>query len=142
MRPYSAHTLKCEDCKTLYEIPRNHSEETRYVLDRIDAKVFKGMKVLNLDDEQVPIAKDKVKDSKHFVKAELMASTKVGKRLVIYAGKLGKKGKKNRTQIFVEPETKRLSFDQTDLHPTEVFTELEATFKDGSKHIIKKKKHG
>lgn len=94
------------------------------------------MKVLNLDDEAIPLADDKVKtkDGKFFVVANLNES-KTGKRLVVYAGE---KGKQNKTQIFVEPEIKRLSFDQNDLHPTDVFTKLEATFSDGTKVSIRR----
>lgn len=44
-----------------------------------------------------------------------------------------KKGVKEKTQIFVEPKIKRLAFDQKDLHPTDIFTKLEATFSDGTK---------
>jgi hypothetical protein len=36
------------------------------------------------------------------------------------------------TQIFVEPEIRRLAFDQKDLHPNDVFTKVEATFIDGT----------
>ncbi len=53
---------------------------------------------------------------------------------------LDKKGEKKKTQIFVEPDIKRLAFDQKDLHPTDVFTKLEATFSDGTKASQKKKK--
>lgn len=131
-----AYKLKCADCKKPYIIPRAFSEERRYVLDKVDAKVFKGMRVLNLDDEAIPIAEEKIpsEGSKFFVTGCLMKS-KVGLRLVVYAGE---KGKKAKTQIFVEPDIKRLAFDQKDLHPTEVFTELEATFADKTKFSIKK----
>jgi hypothetical protein len=40
----------------------------------------------------------------------------------------------------VEPELKRMSFDQNDSHPNEVFTKVEATFKDGVSTTIKKGK--
>lgn len=141
IRPYNrsideATSLRCEDCGNPYHISRSWVREKQYVLDKIDAKVFKGMKVLNLDDEAIPLAEDKVrtKDGKFFVVANLNES-KTGKRLVVYAGE---KGKPNKIQIFVEPEIKRLSFDQKDLHPTDVFTKLEATFPDDTKGTIKR----
>jgi len=129
--------LKCEDCESPYKIPRNFAKEKIYVIDKVDAKIFKGMKLINLDDESIPLAEKKVssEDNKYFVNA-LLTKSKVGLRVVIYAGE---KGKKEKTQIFVEPEIKRLSFDQKDLHPSDVFTKVEAIFKDKTKTSINKK---
>lgn len=96
------------------------------------------MKVLNLDDEAIPLAESKIssKDDKFFVTA-ILTESKVGKRLVVYAGE---KGRKEKSQIFIEPEIKRLAFDQKDMHPTEVFLELTGTFDDGSSVTINKTK--
>jgi len=119
------------------KLPRNIENERQYILDKIDAKFFKSIKFINLDDEAIPIAEDKAKstDRKYFVTSRLMES-KTGLRLVVYAGE---RGKKEKTEIFIEPEIKRLAFDQADLHPTDVFTKLEATFNDGTKATQKKK---
>jgi len=129
--------LSCSECSEYHKLPRQYNDEKRYVIDKIDSKVFKGMKVLNIDNEAVPLVEKKVssEDGKYFVTA-LLTESKVGLRLVIYAGE---KGKKEKTQIFVEEEIKRLAFDQNDLHPTDVFTKIEATFKDNSKASINKK---
>lgn len=128
--------LKCEDCEKSYAIPRSFGNERAYVLDRVDANVFKGMKVLNLDDESIPLVEEKLlsEDKKFFVTG-LLTKSKVGLRLVIYAGK---RGQKEKSQIFVEPEIKRLAFDQNDLHPTDVFTKIEATFDDDTKITMTK----
>jgi len=130
----SARTLKCEDCDDLHKIPRIYSSEKIYVIDRVDAKVFKGMKVLNLDDEAMPIAKEKAvsKNGKYFITTQLMES-KRGIQAVIYAGE---KGSSKKTQIFVEPEVKRLAFDQKDLNPSDVFLKVTATFADGTSHSM------
>jgi hypothetical protein len=134
---YSSHTLKCEDCTKLYKISRSYQAEKLYVIDKLDAKIFSGQKFINLDDEALPIAEDKIpKNSEYFV-TSLLTQSKVGLRLVVYAGK---KGGSQKTQIFVEPEIKRLAFDQRDLHPIDVFTKLEATFSDGTKVTQEKKK--
>ncbi len=127
--------LRCEECDSLYQIPRGSKSEIQYVLNKIDAKVFANMKFINLDDEAIPIAEDKVpKNSEYFV-TSLLTKSKVGLRLVVYAGK---RGSLRKTQIFVEPEIRRIAFDQKDLHPTDVFTILEATFEDGSKAKLEK----
>jgi len=127
--------LLCADCPDKnYPLPRMYDKQIQYVLDKFDSKSFKNMKIINLDDEAIPLAETKLpsKDEKYFITA-LLTKSKVGLRLIIYAGE---KGSSEKSQIFIEPEIKRLSFDQKNLHPTDVFAKVEATFKDGTKHIL------
>jgi hypothetical protein len=56
MAARSSRELKCEDCTETYKIPRELSDEERYVLDKIDSQDFRKMKTINLDDQAVPIA--------------------------------------------------------------------------------------
>ncbi len=132
--PDDSMTLKCAEGHD-FGLPRKYGEEREYVINRMDAKRFRTMQVLNLDDEAVPIAKEKVSlppDSNYFLTAQLMES-KRGLQVVIYAGE---KGADNKAQIFVEPEVRRLSFDQRDLNPSDLFAKIEVTFKDGTTHTI------
>ncbi|MFA6076825.1 MAG: hypothetical protein WC735_01980 [Candidatus Paceibacterota bacterium] len=128
--------LKCQECNENYTLPREYNIQKSYIIDKLNSKEFKKMKFLNLDDEAIPIAEDRAdsKDDKYFVRA-ILTESKVGQRLVVYAGE---KGKKDKTQIFVEPEIRRLAFDQKDLHPSDVFLSLEGTFEDGTKSTITK----
>jgi hypothetical protein len=128
--------LQCAECEKWYPIPRMWNREQQYILDKVESKQLKDIKFINLDDEALPISEDKIssKDNKYFV-TSLLTKSKTGLRLVVYAGE---KGKKDKTQIFVEPDIKRLAFDQKDLHPIDVFTKLEATFSDGSKAEMEK----
>lgn len=132
----NATKLECQEGPHHIDIPRTFDQERIYVIDRIDAKIFKKMKTINLDDEAVLLVEDelKSKDGKYFINSRLVES-KRGKQLVIYAGE---KGKREKSQIFVEPEVKRLDFDRNDIHPDEVFAEVTAKFRDGSSHSIKK----
>lgn len=129
--------LECAEGHTI-DLKRKYNDQKSYVIDRIDAKIFKGMKVIDLDGELTPIAKEKLKseDGEYFVTSQLMQS-KRGLQLVVYAGE---KGSGEKTQIFVEPKIKRLAFDQKDLSPTDVFAEVKATFVDGSSHALTKGK--
>lgn len=133
---YTSSKLICAECEVPYNLPRPFAYEKQYVLDKIASKSFKEMKFINLDDEAIPIAESKVssEDNKYFV-TSILTQSKVGLRLVVYAGE---KGKSEKTQVFVEPEIKRLAFDQGDLHPTDVFVKLEATFNDGTSNSLKK----
>ena len=132
-----ARNLRCAECEHLHPIPRQWDDEQQYVLDKVESKIIKNLKFINLDDEALPIAEDKIpKNSEYFV-TSLLTKSKVGLRLVVYAGK---RGNEEKTQIFVEPDIKRLAFDQRDLHPTDVFTKLEATFANDVKASLEKKK--
>lgn len=130
--------LRCEECEDDYLIPRDISAEKIYIARKLKSMRLKDVKVLNLDDEAVPIAQDKAtsKNGKYFVTA-ILTESKVGQRLVVYAGE---KGKKEKTQIFVEPDIKRIAFDQKDLNPSDVFTKLEGIFEDGTTIEIRKAK--
>lgn len=121
----------CPEDKQMFIFSREHTAQREYVRSRVAAKSLKDIKVLNLDDEAIPLAeaKDTGEDNPYFVVARLTKS-KVGLRLVAYAGE---KGNPNKVQLFVEPEIRRLSFDQKDLNPLDVFTSVEAVFRDGSK---------
>lgn len=131
--------LKCAECETPYRIPRGYDKERQYVVDKIVASDYKKMKFINLDDEAIPLAERKIHNDndKYFITA-LLTKSKVGKRLVLYAGE---NGSENKTQIFVEPEIKRLAFDQNNLHPTDVFLGVSAEFNDGTKSSIEKNRH-
>lgn len=108
------------------------------MLRELNSATYKKMKFINLDDEALPLASDKkFSDDNKFFVTSLLTKSKTGLRLVVYAGK---KGLADKTQIFVEPEIKRLAFDQNNVHPTDIFTKLEATFLDGSTVTQKKKK--
>ena len=138
LNEYIARSLACEECDEEYIFPKRRSlhEEKEYILNKIDSKVFKKMKFINLDDEAIPMAEIKIssEDNNYFVTG-LLTRSKVGLRLVLYAGE---KGSNRKTQIFVEPEIKRLAFDQKDLHPTDIFTKVEAVFEDNTKQSIDK----
>lgn len=135
--PKEGKILDCAEGPHKFPLKRTYEDEKQYVLDRIDSIVFRNMKILNLDDEAVPISKERLtsKNKKYFVTGQLMES-KRGLQLVLYAGE---KGKSEKTQIFVEPSIKKLSFDQNNLHPSEVFTKIEAIFRDGTKASLIKK---
>jgi hypothetical protein len=129
--------LKCAECEKQYTFQREFNEQKQYVLNKLDSKKLQKLKFINLDDEAIPIAKDKIssKDNKYFVKS-ILTESRVGQRLVVY---VGEKGNKQKTQIFIEPEIKRMAFDQNDLHPSGIFIKLEGFFNDGSSASIVKR---
>ncbi len=88
-------SLECAECDHPYKIPRIYEEEKKYVLDKMNSRLFKQMKTINLDDEAVPLAKGRIEpssDSPYWIEAKLVES-RTGLRLVVYAGEKGRKDK-------------------------------------------------
>lgn len=97
---------------------------------------YKKAEIIDIDGVHTPVLKKKVKsqNNKYFASVQINES-KRGPQLVIYAGKRGHKAK---TQIFVTPETKKMSFDHKDIQPTEIFTKVTAQFDDETVNTIGK----
>ncbi len=98
---------------------------------------LKGATVYDLDNIYTPVLKvePKPKDKRFSVQVEI-DTTPHGKKLVIYAADRDKQGK---TQIFLDPETDKISFDSNDLHPNMIFAKVEAIFKDGKSASLEDK---
>jgi len=129
--------LRCDEGEGHFlDLPRQYGREKNYIADKIAATSFAKMPVINLDDEVIPVAQEELKNTDYWVRAKVTES-KSGTRLIVWAGS---KSKKNKVQLFVEPELKRMSFDQNDDHPLEVFAKVEAIFADEVKTIIKHEK--
>lgn len=127
--------VECQECKDHYELPREFNAQKEYIANKLEAKKLKKLKYINIDGEHIAVVSDKVKtsDEKYFVKA-IITESKTGPGIVIYAGETG--GQK--MQAFIDPNTKKLSFDPNDKHPSKIFVKIEAEFDDGQKHSIKK----
>lgn len=103
---------------------------------RISSKKYQDAEYLDIDGYLVPASKevqDRDKKSEFFVTAQIKNSEKKGEQLVVYAGKKGQKGK---SQIFIDPKSAKMTFDQNDINPNDVFVKLEATFRNGSRTVI------
>ncbi len=133
----TATKMECAEGLHILEMPRQFHKEKAYIINRVDALIFAKMITLNLDEEAIPVASEEIKkDSPYWIKVKITES-KSGTRLIVWAGD---RSKKNKTQLFIEPELKRLSFDQNDDHPTEVFAKVEATFSDNIQASIQEGK--
>lgn len=128
------YSLHCELCDKEYEFPKGRSlrDQENYIEKMFRAKQYQKMEIIDFDGALTPVAKTKIKDSNFFVTAQVMDS-KRGPQLVIYAGE---KGHEEKVQMFVDPTNKKLSFDHKDIDPSDVFTEITATFKDGTSQKI------
>ena len=113
-----------------------YAERRRYVHQKIEGLKIAKYKAVRLETEgSAVLAREEIVDNDdYFVDAKL-SDTGGGLQLMVLVGKKDKSGKK--VQLFVEPGTKRLNFDrnETDMHPTGIFTRIVAQFKDSSQVI-------
>ncbi len=127
----------CPDCGFEYRLDVQLETAKQDVFRMIGAQRFRKMEMIDVDGINTPVLKKKVstKDDSYFASIQINES-KRGPQLVIYAGK---KGAKEKAQIFVTPETRKMSFDHKDVKPTDIFTKVTAEFVDGSVNEIKRK---
>ena len=127
--------LSCRDCRKSYLFPRNLHDERKYVVDKIAALERSKYNIIDIDGTLTPVTKkEKIGENECFFCTAQVRDSKRGPQVVIYAGKKGS----GKSQIFVTPKERRLSFDQNDINPSDVFTKITAEFYDGSKHIIER----
>lgn len=129
--------VMCPDCDFEYRFELPFSTAKQDIARLMLAKKFQKLDIIDIDGIGIPMLKKKVstKDNRYFASVQINES-KRGPQLVIYAGK---KGAKEKAQIFVTPETKKMSFDHKDVKPTDIFTKITAEFIDGSVNVIKRK---
>jgi hypothetical protein len=91
---------------------------------------LKNASYRDLDNVFTPILKvaPQPKDTRYSIQVEI-DETPAGKKLVIYA--MDRQEAPDKTQIFIDPQTDKLSFDSSDLHPNMIFSKIVAEFKDG-----------
>lgn len=135
---YYAESLECPDCEKKYKIPRNLSREKSYVIEKYKASLRQDWDLVDIDGTLTPVTKKEKKSKDGYFCTSQVRDSKRGPQVVIYAGKKGQKGK---SQIFVTPEERRLSFDQNDINPVDVFTRITAEFRDGTRHILEGGSH-
>lgn len=126
--------IRCEDCEKSVKLPRNLQAEEDYVVSKVRAMDYKDYDIVDIDGTLTPVTKKEraTLDNEYFCTTQVRDS-KRGPQVVIYAGK---KGLKTKSQIFITPEERRLSFDQNDINPADIFARITAEFKDGSKQSI------
>ena len=103
----------------------------RHFQAAIEAVDLQDAEIMDIDGYQIPIAKVEPpeKDDQYWLQARIN-DTKRGKQLVVYAGK---RGDRDKAQMFLDLENDKITFDQNNLHPNDVFTRVVAEFRDGRK---------
>jgi hypothetical protein len=111
----------------------DYNQLRRHFKVTLEAKDWKDAKIVSIDGYQVPIARVRTEEDPDYWVEARINDTKQGKQLVVYAGK---RGERDKAQIFIDTENDKISFDQNNIHPNDVFVRLTGEFASGKKSTL------
>jgi hypothetical protein len=128
--------LSCPKCDFRITLDKSFYEKRKDILKIMNSDYWKDAEIVNIDGEMIKVGKEVVKDEDYWVEASISKSVKGVKQLMVL---VGSKKETDKIQLFVDIDNEKLSFDQKDKHPKEIFTKVVATFKDTESKIEQKK---
>ncbi len=132
---YKSH-LSCPKCDLQIRLNKSFYEKKDDALKIMQSNYFKDAEIVNIDGEMIKINKEVIKDSDYWIEAKVSKSIKGVKQLMIL---IGSRKEKDKTQLFIDIDNEKLSFDQNNKHPKEILTKVVATFKDTESKIERKR---
>lgn len=130
------YTYKCIRCE--FEITSNRSiYGSSLIVEKIlNSDQYKNSEIINLDGDSIRVSRQQIDDFDYWADVKISKNKKGQIQLMVLAGS---KKENDKAQLFIEPKNEKLSFDQNNLHPKEVFVRVDAIFRD-SNHSIKSNK--
>ncbi len=126
---------KCIVCDCKITLNKSIEEEGKIFLHRLESQKYKDAELIKIDDELIKLTESELKDDKdYWITAKLSENKRGNKQLMIL---VGSKREEDKTQLFIDIANEKLSFDQNNIHPKEIFTKVVATFKT-TKSIVRK----
>lgn len=122
----------CSRCDFKITLNKPIEEKATDLLDIIESQKYKDAEIINIDGELVKVQREQITDFDYWVDVKISKNRKDEVQLMVLAGS---KKLKDKTQLFLDPKNEKLSFDQNNDHPTEIFSKVVAKFKN-SKHEI------
>jgi hypothetical protein len=126
---YNFKCLKCD-----FEIVSKDSMDLKsfHAAQVIDSLKYKDAEIINIDGDLVRVQREGIKDNDYWIDAKISKNNKGELQLMLLAGS---KKEGDKTQLFLEPKTERLAFDQNNDHPTKIFAKVIAIFKKSACEI-------
>jgi hypothetical protein len=134
---YSRGEYKYDCVRCDFKITLNKSIEDKAsdLLDIIGSQKYRDAEIINLDGELVKVQREQIIDTDYWVDVKISKNRKEEVQLMVLAGS---KKDKNKTQLFIDPQNEKISFDQNNQKPVEVFTKVTAIFKNSVSEISSK----
>lgn len=131
---YSLGEYKYECIKCDFRITLNKPIEDKAVdlSNVIEAEKYKDAEIINLDGDLIRIQREQITDTDYWADVKISKSRNGEVQLMVLAGS---RKESDKAQLFIDPKKERFSFDQNNLHPREVFSVIEATFRSSKQSI-------
>lgn len=127
----------CINCDFQITLNKSIEDKSADFINIVESQRFKNAEVINIDGELIRIRREEETDSDYWVDAKLSKNRKGEIQLMVLAGS---KKAKDKAQLFLEPKNEKMTFDQNNDHPNEVFSKVVATFKKSKSKFISKNK--
>lgn len=127
----------CVNCDFKITFEKTIEEKISDFVNVMESRRFKDAEIINIDGELIKIRRDEQTDFDYWIDVKLSKNRKDEIQLMVLAGS---KKDKDKTQLFLEPKNEKLTFDQNNDHPSQVFTKVIATFKNSKSKIASQKK--
>ncbi len=129
---FGEYKYNCVRCDFKITLNKSIEDKASDLIDIIESQKYKDAEIINLDGELVRVLREEQKDLDYWVDVKISKNRKDEVQLMVLAGS---KKEKNKTQLFLDPQNEKASFDQNNNHPKEVFSKVVATFKDSKTEI-------
>lgn len=121
--------IRCDFKITLNKAIEDKAEDFLNVLESLK---YKDAEIINIDGELIRVQKEEKRDDDYWVDVKISKNKKEELQLMVLAGS---KKAKDKVQLFLDPKNERLSFDQNNEHPREIFAKVIAIFKNSTTEI-------
>jgi hypothetical protein len=106
--------------------------KTADAINVVNSLQYKNAEIVNIDGDLIRIQREGIKDDNYWIDAKISKNSKGELQLMVLAGS---KSNGVKTQLFLDPKTERLAFDQNNDHPTKIFTKVIGIFKNSTSVI-------
>lgn len=124
--------LSCPKCDFKITLDKSYYEKQEDAAKIMNSDYWKDAEIVNIDGEMIKINKEVIKDSDYWIEAKVSKSIKGVKQLMVL---VGSKKETDKTQLFLDIDNEKLSFDQKDKHPKEILAKVTAEFKESKSEI-------
>lgn len=122
----SSSVLHCPKCDKNIEI-KSLNDVIHRCMRMLNIELFKGAKLIRLDDWYIPEVKAKEEISDYWITTNVKKDRDGDTIIIIY---VGHKGNEKKAQFFVKPEKLQLSSDHKDMDPAKVLSKIVVTLRD------------
>lgn len=127
----------CARCDFKITLNKPIEEKADDLMDIIESQKYRDAEIINIDGELIKVQREEVVDSDYWADVKISKNKKGEIQLMVLAGS---KKNKDKTQLFIDPKNEKVSFDQNNDHPVNIFSKVTATFKNSNSKIISNNK--